>query len=377
MANVGILSMQRILNYGSFLQAYALRALLTELGHQVSFVDYTPGPVLAPVSGGAHPLPGPLGKAAEALGYDAPLRQRIQYILYKQQFSRRYHPLLGLTAEPNLAPKLDTLVIGSDEVFNCVQGNPNVGYAPELFGAGHRAERLISYAASFGNTTLEKLERCGKAEEVGGLLGRFDALSVRDVHSAELVRQLAGREPEQHLDPVLAYPFLEQKGLIPTVTPGERYLILYAYSGRITRTEAEQFSAYAKRRGWKVYAIGGVHPCADRFLDCSPFEVLAWFSHAEAVVTDTFHGTIFSILTHRPFATLVRNSAGGGYGNEEKLTDLLCRLGLSHRILSDLSALPALLETKIDYAAVEAVLARERARTKAYLARETGGEAAQ
>ena len=52
--------------------------------------------------------------------------------------------------------------------------------APELFGAGHQANRLISYAASFGNTTLESLKKYQVADQVAQWLRAFDALSVRD-----------------------------------------------------------------------------------------------------------------------------------------------------------------------------------------------------
>lgn len=49
---------------------------------------------------------------------------------------------------------------------------------------------------------------------------------------------------------------------------------------------------------------------ADKFIDCSPFEVLAYFKNAQEVITDTFHGSIFSVITHRPFTTLVPKSVG-------------------------------------------------------------------
>ena len=72
-------------------------------------------------------------------------------------------PLLGITDEMNYNPTLDCLVIGSDEVFNCIQKNSNVGYSTELFGKDNRADRLITYAASFGNTTLEKAGKVSKS----------------------------------------------------------------------------------------------------------------------------------------------------------------------------------------------------------------------
>ena len=100
-------------------------------------------------------------------------------------------PLLGIADEMNYNPTVDCLVIGSDEVFNCIQKNSNVGYSPELFGKNNHAKKLITYAASFGNTTLEKLEKYKKANEVGALLKKFDAISVRDANSGTIVEPVS------------------------------------------------------------------------------------------------------------------------------------------------------------------------------------------
>ena len=149
---------------------------------------------------------------------------------------------------------------------------------------------------------------------------------------------------------------------------GEKYLILYAYSGRITDAEADWIEAYAKRKNLKVYAIGGVQKCADRFIDCSPFEVLAYFKNAEEIITDTFHGSIFSVISQRPFTTIIRKSVGTGYGNEEKLTDLLKRLGLTSRMTFDVKEAEYINQEKPNYADVQVCLEEQRGRTKEYLA---------
>lgn len=367
MAKVGIMSMQRIINYGSFLQAYGLKSVLEELGHEVCFVDYHVG---RPLAAGKERYDTGWGrkiqKAMEAMNLDAPIVQKVRFVLYKKDFAAKYQKNLGLSSQPNYQPKLDVLLIGSDEVFNCVQGNPNVGYSPELFGKGHQADRLISYAASFGNTTLEKLERYGKAGEVGELLKGFDAVSVRDGNSGKIVRSLTDREPEYHFDPVLIYDFMGKSRLIPDIEVKEKYLIVYAYSGRISVEEAGWIRHYAKKKGWKVYAIGGVQRCADRFISCSPFEVLAYFRQAEAVITDTFHGTIFSVITHRRFATLVRKSVGDSYGNEEKLTDLLERLGLEDREVRDIHNVGEVLKEEVNYGKTEEIIKKERQRSLMY-----------
>ena len=236
-----------------------------------------------------------------------------------------------------------------------------------MFGKNNHAKKLITYAASFGNTTLEKLEKYKKANEVGALLKKFDAISVRDANSGTIVEQLTGKEPVYNLDPVLTYDYMNCCDKIPQIQTNEKYLILYAYAGRISNDEADWIAAYAKKKNLKVYAIGGIQKCADRFVDCSPFEVLAYFRNAEEVITDTFHGSIFSVITHRPFTTLIRKSVGNSYGNEEKLSDLLKRLGLANRMTTKIEDTENINEKAIDYAKVDEQLKAHREVAKEYL----------
>ena len=142
---------------------------------------------------------------------------------------------------------------------------------------------------------------------------------------------------------------------------------IYAYAGRISNDEADWIAEYAKAKNLKVYAIGGIQKCADRFIDCSPFEVLAYFRSAEEVITDTFHGSIFSVITHRPFTTLVRKSIGNSYGNEEKLCDLLNRLGLEDRMAMRVEDTNRINQQPIDYGKVNAVLQKQREIAQKYL----------
>lgn len=373
MKKVGIMSMQRIANYGSFLQAYALKQLMEEVGCNVEFVDYHVGaPVITENADSKNKVVRKIEKGLETFQYRAPLAHKLSFIRYKQSFAQKYMPLLGITDEMNYNPTVDCLVIGSDEVFNCIQKNSNVGYSPELFGKNNHAKKLITYAASFGNTTLIKLEKYKKANEVGALLKKFYAISVRDANSGTIVEQLTGKEPVYNLDPVLTYDYMNCCDKIPQVQTNEKYLILYAYAGRISNDEADWIAAYAKKKNLKVYAIGGIQKCADRFVDGSPFEVLAYFRNAEEVITDTFHGSIFSVITHRPFATLIRKSVGNSYGNEEKLSDLLNRLGLTERMTTKVEETEHINQQPIDYEKVDDVLQKQREIAKAYLCQSIG-----
>lgn len=362
MKKVGILSMQRIANYGSFLQAYGLKCILEDLGCDVQFVDYHPGETLIPPDGGTG-LKRKISKIIETFKYDVPLKERIRFIKYKKNYAANYYPYLGIS-EMNYSPELDVLVIGSDEVFNCVQNNTNVGFAPELFGVNNNAKKIITYAASFGNTSVEKLEKYGVNKNVTAYLKNISFISVRDKNSGDVVKELTGKEPLFNVDPVLAYDFIGKCSDIPSSVPEDNYMILYGYAGRFSKEECKKIINYANSKGLKIFCIGGVQVACDKFIDCNPFQVIAYFQHADCVVTDTFHGTILSVITHRQFVSVVRNT---GYSNSEKMTDLLDRLGLRDRIVDNLDIVGNKLGALVNYEKVDVVIKNERKKSYEYL----------
>lgn len=365
---VGILSMQRIQNYGSFLQAYGLKHILEDLGCEVQFVDYHPGKTLIPAEGGIG-LSRKISKVMEAMKGSAPLKEKIRFIKYKKNYAVNYYPYLGITNEKNYTPNVDVLVIGSDEVFNCVQNNTNVGFSPELFGQNRKAKKLISYAASFGNTTMDKLNQYDVKDQVAEWLKEFDAISVRDKNSGEIIKKLTGNEPIYNLDPVLMYDFMGQCKEIPDSVPDKNYMILYGYSGRFSKGECKEIRQYANSRGLKIFCIGGVQDCCDKFIDADPFTVIAYFQHADYVVTDTFHGTIMSVITHRQFVSVVRKN---GYGNSQKLFDLLERINLQDRRLSSMKNLQILIENMIGYTKIDELIKIKRQKARDYLQEQIG-----
>lgn len=370
---VGVMTMQRIHNYGSSLQGYGLLRLIEDAANDVSvrFVDYRPGEILVKQDG-ARPPASKLGrlvsKVREYNAVDARLSDKLRFLNHKRSYGSRYFPDLGITREADHDLRLDLQVIGSDEVFNCVQDNTNVGYSRDLFGHGSPARQVISYAASFGNTTLEKIDAFGIRDDLEADLSRFAAISVRDANSSRIIEALTGRVPSINVDPVLAYEFMAREGRIPQERQHDgRYIIVYGYGGRLGHDENELIRAYARRAGVEILCFGGVQECCDRFVDCNPFELLAYFRDAEAIITDTFHGTIFSIINERPFGTIIRRSVGHGYGNEEKLGYLLDLFGLASQRLDDLGQLEETLGNAVDHAAVRKTLDKERTRSLDYL----------
>lgn len=379
MQSVGIMSMQRIFNYGSTLQAHSLKRLIEEIAPEslVEFVDFTPGPPLLGAGSRSQQQNGltrAVQKVREYGAVTASLRNKLRFFNHKRTYASRNFPLVGITEEMNFNLNLDVQIIGSDEVFNCVQQNANVGYSPDLFGRDSPARRLVTYAGSFGNTTIAKIAAAGIAQQLVDDFIRFSEISVRDSNSANIVETLTGRRPEIHLDPTLVYPLMEAEYRIPADRQHkDKYVIVYGYSGRFTVEENAAVRDYARSIGAQVLAFGGLQASADEFVDSDPFTMLAYFRDAEAVITDTFHGTIFSILNEVPFVTLIRSSSTFGYGNEEKISDLLDSLRLDGRILKEPQELGELLGTAIDYSQTREILALERSRSIEYLARALGG----
>ncbi len=375
---VGIMSMQRIHNYGSSLQAYGLRRLIEQAcpTAEVDFLDYRPGPVLVGEAPSSGRLARTVSKVLEYNKVDTALRHKLRFFDHKRRYGARYFPMLGIPATVDHRTDVDVEIIGSDEVFNCVQSNTNVGYSGDLFGRGSNAGSIVSYAGSFGNTTLAKIEAVGIRRALERDFSHFDAISVRDRNSAEIITALTGRQPQLHVDPVLAHDFSAEPR-IPSGRPVEDpYLIVYGYSGRLSSAENARLAEYAGARGARILCFGGVQECCDEFVECDPFELLAYFRDAVGVITDTFHGTIFSLINHTPFGTIVRPSQGHGYGNEEKLGYLLESFGVTSQRITELTDVAAVLDRDVDFDAVDATLARERESSRAYLASVVAGKGA-
>lgn len=351
---VAILSMQEVKNYGSFLQAFSLKKNIESLGHTCDFINIIPGRQLAEYKiSRFHKIRLLLQRL---WGWNFVKRFKAIY-KFQTRFSEEFLPYLGVKPGENRA-HYDVVVIGSDEVFNCAQ-QTWFGFSPQLFGKGLNADKVITYAASFGATTLDKLQLLGIKEEVAELLKQLDCISVRDANSAEIITALTGNDPFRHVDPVLIFDYTEY---MPSEVKKKGYIIVYTYPGRITdKKEIEAIRQFARTKRLKLVSIGHYFPWCDEVVVPTPFEVLAYFRNASYIVTDTFHGSVFSIKYNKPFCTIVRNM------NNQKLSYLLQQFDLESRIANDVSRLPFILDTPIDYTSVNKKIETEREKSVQYL----------
>lgn len=353
---IGILSMQQVPNYGSFLQAYGLKTTLENLGHHVNFIDIIPGEQLNQFKQGKYSN---VKKGLNRLLCRNPLKM----VYYSLKFHKRYKTeFIKFLYKDNInVDRYDCVVIGSDEVFNIAQSTW-FGFSKQLFGEGLNTSKVISYAACCGATTVEKLNELGLKKIVGEMLSKnFTAISVRDDNSVKVVNELTGKKTAKNIDPVLLYDFSKE---IPAKTPhsDKRYMIIYTYPARMSNPEEiKVIKQFAKENGLEIIAISDYFDWVDTVVTPNPFEVLAYFRDAQYIVTDTFHGTVMSIIQNKPFATFVRNM------NSNKLTGLLNQFSLQDREVKDPTKLGSILNQQIDYDSVNILINQEREKSMQYL----------
>ena len=347
---IGILSMHRVPNYGSFWQAYCLMKMLEKSGNDVDFIDIRKGRQI---------LDTPLYKRSFSLTKI----KRIPYYLFQKKklniFQHYQAKKLGCAERMNYRTNYDCIIIGSDEVFNCIQQSP-WGFSTQLYGAMDN-DNVNSYAGSFGYTTMENIEKYGLSEEISQAIKNMRNISVRDLNSEQIMSELSdGKQIQRHLDPVLIGDLPVPKAAV--CNKQQKYIVIYAYDFRFhDEAYISCIKAFAQKKGLKIYSVGFYQDWVDKNIVTDPYTLLEYFKNAEYIITDTFHGTIFSIRCKKKFVTVVRDT------NRQKLTSLLESVNLSNRIVTKPNEIALTLNKDIQYDDVFKILKKERKRTEDYL----------
>ena len=358
---IGILSMQRVPNYGSFFQSLALKKILEDRGHEVRFVDIYENPHIKNEKYKKN-----LSRLKKIKKIDKYLFRRIKDSQKNKQLDEMFRDsqrkCLKLEEGFMDSDGCDAVVVGSDEIFNC-SSKSKWGITGQRFGNIPGVNFVVSYAASCGYTDGSDLADVEK-NIITTALKKMTRISVRDKNTANFVKQMIGEAPVEHLDPVLIYD-LENLIILRNADenlPKEPYMVVYAYHDRInSKEEIQAIKRFARNHHLRTIAIGGSLPWCDEFVVLSPFRVLEYFRNAECVITDTFHGTIFSVKARKPFAVIVRDS------NANKLNDLLERIGIMNHKVSDLSMLDSILLQQDDLEECYAIIEGEKKRSYEYL----------
>ncbi len=320
---IGILTFHSAANYGAVLQAYGLQETLKKLGHMVYIIDYKPEYLKAPYKNWTFQNASSLNLSAKnfvrALAVYGIRRARNRKFAY---FVNEHLNLLSLEKIEDM----EVLIVGSDQIWN-----PNI--TAEEFDEYFTLNKItsdkikIAYAASAGN--VDNIRKKAN-QDFFKALGRFDAISVREDKLGHFLGENGIKVNASVLDPVLlaganVFEPFTKKSLVPQ----DPYLLYFTLSH--DKTVSQLAKDLARKKGLRY-----VECCS---MDESPFSLnliqsasvekfLSLLKYSAFTVTNSFHGTAFSILFKKDFI-----SVADSLKSADRTRSTLESLGLLERLV--------------------------------------------
>ncbi len=276
--------------------------------------------------------------------------------------SKAYEKMADVCREGNYTDVL----VGSDQLWlpvNIVANYYTLNFVPENVNK-------ISFATSFGVSQVPEKYK----SQYQTFLKRIEHLSVREDAGVKLVKELTGRDAKLVCDPTLLF----DKDEWMEIQPKERFIqdkyIFCYFLGKTVeyRKFAERLKA---KTGYKIVSLNHLDEYvkySDKFADEAPFDVgpsefLNLIRNAEFVCTDSFHGTVFSLINHKKFFVFRRYKKHSKVSTNSRLSSLLKIVNLSDRMLEGEESVEDLVQKEIDYEAVDQKLEEFREQSKAFL----------
>ena len=353
---IGILTQPLRTNYGGLLQAYALQTVLQRLEHDVTILNRCYPKAQRNI------LSKLLNIKNIILGRDAICYDKRQISFVEENTSRfisknyKLSPPIYTTEELKAyqqMEKLGAIIVGSDQVWR-PRYSPNIYNYFLDFAEGKEVKRY-SYAASFGVDNWEynqhETEVCSKLAKL------FDKISVREASAVNLCKEHLGVEAQHVLDPTLLLSQQDYISLLAGNTqPSKGNLFTYILdAGEEKQSVINKISEAA---GLKPFIcmpkLKFTYKNAKNGLkDCQFPAVEQWiqsFIDAEMVITDSFHGTAFSIIFNKPFWVLANPRRGN-----TRMESLLATFNLKERMISSENINSKDLNASIDWESVNAI----------------------
>lgn len=317
---VGVITFHNAHNYGASLQAYALQRALKELGTEPALIHYHPKVIdilyqPVPEKG----MKGTLKKIRMSLR-KRPRARLVKYKKYRRFIEKNFTLLGDYTTYEELKSGgllLDAYITGSDQVWNPVHtGGFDPAFTLDFVKSG---AKKISYAASVGRALVPDQYR----EDFRSSLKTFTAISVREESIRNDIEVLSGQPVTVVLDPTL---LLERKAYDAIKVPArwkERYILVYMME------KNKKMVAFANKiskfTGFPIVQrkLPGIFQNEyDSFYTHDPGEFLGDIEGAEFVLTNSFHGTVFSIIYEKPFLAMLHTNTGARTADLLKLLEL-------------------------------------------------------
>ncbi|MCQ5209797.1 polysaccharide pyruvyl transferase family protein [Megasphaera massiliensis] len=359
---IGKITLDGYFNYGNLLQNYALQQVLLHYAERVDTLWHTEDNFL-PDTYWNWGWKEPIKYLINWKGFRSRFlkgnigREMVRHGKLRDWAERYIHFRKDIENLHNIADEYDYFVTGSDQVWNPYF--PEEEYLKANFLSFAPSEKRLSYAASISAPDIPE----NRKDLYKNGFDEMHRLSLREQAGAELVQQISGRKAEVHVDPTLLLTTEEwdKVSRIPAWYHGEKYILTYFLGERpdevIQKTARDAGLSVVNLLDANVYEhyVTGV----DEFI---------WaIKHASLVYTDSFHGTVFSILYRTPFVVCNRlgNSVTEKMGS--RIDSLLGLFGLENRRGTSENGYAISNPTEApDWSDVDAVLDRERNRSKNY-----------
>lgn len=354
MKKIGIVTFHRAKNYGAVLQAYALQKTVESLGADCEIVDYKCENI---------------DRAYKPFQFSKsdPVKSLIKSILLFRKRSRRikrfdsfYSGRLKLSDKTYTSEQMaqcnsqyDAFISGSDQVWG--PGKEGVDPDSVYFLGFADDEKKFSYSASFGTDKLSN----EKTKVMAKLLGGFQTLSVREKSAVELVRKINQKNAYCHIDPTFLLSSDEWGKIAQPPTLSKYILVFNVKPVKSLIRFAEKLSAeknlpvvyitdnpQKKRKGFTYVSSPTVE------------EFLGYFQNASYTVTNSFHGTAFSVIFHRNLFVEFETQRG----QNDRAKSLLEIMGIDREIKNAESK-----ETEIDWNKVDEIISQKQDESKKYL----------
>lgn len=340
-------------NYGSLLQSMATVTVLERLGHTCEIIDYIRddehglNAVITSLNGKQDRAGNPLKKLAYiALRYPEDKRAELKFSYMR----KRYLKLTERCRTQDDLKRLDAdiFMTGSDQVWGPTL---NGHYDEAYFLSFVNGKKKIAYAASFGRTDFNTRI----LSEYKKLLTSYTGIAVRENTAVDLLSQMGINCTGQVLDPTLLLTGEEWSRLINKDIIGKYVLVYQLHSNPVLDEYAVKFAEHV---GLPLYRISPTFHQIRRggkfiYLPDLP-DFLSYIKNCTYFITDSFHGTAFALNFNKQFIEILPNNKTGSRNQS-----ILQLTGLTDRILTDYNDF-SLAEKQIDYAPVNAILAKER-----------------
>lgn len=354
MKKIGILTFHGAKNYGAVLQGYALQKTIQSLGRECEIVDYE----CKSIVNGYKPFQIRKNDLIKSF-----LKSVVMYnkrSLRIKRFASFYNNYLNLSKKTYTADNINDcaneyykFISGSDQVWG--PGVEGVDPDSVYFLKFARPEQRFSYAASFGVSSLSQ----NKVPVMKKMLDGFSSYSVREESAAKIVKEVTGNKALVNVDPTFLLGSEEWKKIAsPKLT--SPYILVF--NVKPVKSLIDFAAKLSKEKGIPViYINDNPHKKRDGFTYIAAPSVedfLGYILNAAYVVTNSFHGTAFSVIFHKNLFVEFETARG----RNDRAENLLKKVGINREI-KGLSAV----ETEIDWEYVDIIIDKERQASLDYL----------